>query len=518
MNRPDQSHSEKRANRRKASRQPKEFRFILEGNNMTRFRQRPRPWLAWGTLLAIPASAEAVTPGALLGGDLGVNPAKQDLYEVRLDTLADLGIGWVRVGIPPDHWWNLTSGQATPALADPVVNGAVARGLQPWIQLDFSPQFHPTYAMADFDWRAAGQAFASHFQNRVTHFAILNEPDHLDNTLTPPQVVAAVTEFAAGVHRVSPSLKVITGGFANFMVESKIDAMLKALAPLFNDGTLHALNLHSYMSTGDVALPNLASRTPNTNFAARKAQSGITADIAYCAGEWNMRGDLPEAERARRFFTLIWDHLGVQSPTGEPRTLFAGAYQIWGAPADKKYVLAENRPAVGATWAPKLRGQVLQQLLQRTENTDFVEMRPDLGRFKLERRVANPQTVWVVQNRTGWQPQGTQSEVILEDVPPTATSLEVVYWDGLDQTLSLTTPAATVTVSGLRPDETVLLIANAVSPTAPANPALPVETENNAGAFTPRSGCNNTAGSAATCLVLLLALAWTSRRQPSRRR
>lgn len=274
--------------------------------------------------------------------------------------------------------------------------------------------------------------------------------------MDPTRYARALRDFADGVHSVSEDLKVFPAGLANFMVESKTHEFIQALAPLFNDGTLFALNLHSYMNHKDI-VGNLI-RTPNRNFAQRKYENGITANIHYCSAEWNMRGrSLTTEERCRRLFTLIWDQVGVVGARGnnDHRVLFAAIYQLWGADPDRSYVLALNRPGYGKPWQPKPRGTVLKMILDQTAGTSFTDISPqEHGRYELED--PGRKKIWVVQNRSGWRAEGATDTIILDTIPDYATHLETWYWDGM---MSRTARDGSTMHFPVRTEETVMICA-----------------------------------------------------------
>jgi hypothetical protein len=301
-------------------------------------------------------------------------------------------------------------------------------------------------------------AFARQFAGRVQYFAMFNEPDMGDSTLVPEQVAEALRQFASGLRSVDPSIRVLNGGLANFENEPKTQAFLRAYAPLFNDGTLYALNLHSYMNEQQVAAPSYNNRTPNANFPLRKSQAGITADVPYANGEWNMRGGvLTEEERAKRIFTLMWDHFGAMGAGGNnnPKTLFAGIYQLWGAAPSNSYVLANNQPRGTEAWSPKLRAQVVQRVLEQTKDAVFTDMSPlSVGRFVLEQ--PSVKKIWVQQNRTQWNSLGSRPSITVDHIPLEASHLEVWYWDG--KSAVLPDPGTSSAIEGLRPEETVMVI------------------------------------------------------------
>lgn len=115
-----------------------------------------------GLFLAIPAfGVGAVGLHDLLGADLGyIRPGNTQKYIDKMELFTELGIKWVRVGLPPEVWWDRHRHSPTPEKADETIKECSLRKFEPFLMLDFQPQFHPDYNFTDFNWREAGFQFA----------------------------------------------------------------------------------------------------------------------------------------------------------------------------------------------------------------------------------------------------------------------------------------------------------------------------------------------------------------------
>ena len=206
-------------------------------------------------------------------------------------------------------------------------------------------------------WVGLGKAFAEHCRPNgtwarehgvknwgITIYTAFNEPDGGDykagGAIGPPRYVAALKGIADGVHSVEASLKVLPGGFLspNAFRDWTLRGLGSALAPLWNDGTLDGIDLHTYYDVQYAPMEKTYERSAQNNFDQVKKACGITRDIHFYATEFNYKKRLVEEDQAAKgFLTGLWDNLGVVKKDGKtgatmfafPWNLFNDAQKMW---------------------------------------------------------------------------------------------------------------------------------------------------------------------------------------------
>lgn len=363
-----------------------------------------------------------------------------------LTLAADLGLGWARCSGGPAQWWG--DGAPQPDNFAEVIGFAEARGIRVFLQLEYRRDIDGG-RLGDYDWYATGRSFARAFGATVGAYGILNEVDHSRSVEDYGEVAAALRRFADGVHSVDPSLLVSTPGLGGTpMSVGNTDALLRALAPLLNDGTVQVLNLHSYQDIKRGQRSNIletAEWSPSRNFARAKAAGGITANVLRGAGEYNYRSwpgrdDYPSTpdERGSGFFTTVWDQLTAVGSGGvdDNRNLFAVAYAITSDEdgADGKRYRAfhmahawESLPGGGYVYEPSAKGTALVNTLAATRGMRFQHLDP-LGKGIAVLR-GGGKKMWMWHNRAFFSDLDDPAVVTVSGIPPRARTLRILRWD-----------------------------------------------------------------------------------------
>ncbi len=376
-------------------------------------------------------------PGSFIGIHLSNSGDAKKLTSniAKLNLAYDLDIAWARVsgGI---QQWN-ASGSLSPENFDAVVNYAESKDVNTYLYLEYRSDLDGG-SIYDFDWYQIGRTYAEHFGDRVEAYGIINEPDHVVSGNSPKEVAFALEKFADGVHSVNSDYVVTSPGLGGTpMSIERTDDFLEALAPLFNDGTLQVLNLHSYQDSK--AKPHYSNIdlssdfAPSRNFIHAKEAGGITKNIDFIAGEFNYRNwDGTDEDRGIGFLTTFWDQLSVvdNKRSNERVGLFSAPYTITGSDADKQTSMADaySFNSDGSyIWQPNEKGQVLKEALTLTKGMDFVYSDPlDKGITILK---GNDRKMWVWQNRQNFSSLYDDSVVRISGIPSDATGLAVYRWD-----------------------------------------------------------------------------------------
>ena len=188
---------------------------------------------AFSVLAAVTGTAGAAPK--LLGANV------HQSLDVGHDATKAAGLGWVRIDL---NWIQCEPGQGTYdfALLDGVVDAAKARGLSVLAVVGYGPAWASTGdalgdgpdndVPIDGAYPAFVTAVVQHFQDRVSHYELWNEPN-LDTFFegTPDDYVARVlVPGAQAVHSACPGCKVVAPGLATIGKEYDVwlDASLAA--------------------------------------------------------------------------------------------------------------------------------------------------------------------------------------------------------------------------------------------------------------------------------------------------
>jgi hypothetical protein len=406
--------------------------------------------------------ARADVPASIGGGNLhGVSKAT-----VQLKALNAVGAGMCRFPVSPSDY-GLDSGQPHPERLDTLMLLAHRHGIEPILLFEYYTRTNPSLHDAA-RWQVIGRAYARRFQPNsdwlksqgvhdwgVRYYSAINEPTWKSNNPTPipaEDYAAALEGLADGVHAVNQDLMVNPGGWIEGSLRHQEHVYSKAVAPLFNNGKLHALGIHRYWDVDYVPMRDRYEWSLQSQFEEVKRRAGITADIAFYTDEMNVKKrEITEDEAARDFLTALWDALSVVGKDGQRVTEFVMPWNIFNLTTnDNNYGLCTQLEP----WTPVARGQVLQLVCRLTKGTDFVRCDPKhSGQFVLQ---GGGKKLWVWQNRKAWtDAPGTSFTV--HDIPADARELSVYGWDGLRQTVPLD-GQQTLDVQQLNPGETYMFV------------------------------------------------------------
>ena len=324
-------------------------------------------------------------PGSFMGINLGNSGETKRLASniAKINLASDLDISWGRVSGGPQQWNSY--GNLSPENFDAVINHAEAKGINTYLYLEYRSDLDGG-SIYDFDWYKIGRTYAQHFGDRVEAYGIINEPDHVVSGNSPQEVAFALEHFADGVHSVNSNYIVTSPGLGGTpMSIERTDDFLEALAPLFNDGTLQVLNLHSYHDSKPK--PHYSSIdlgsdfAPSNNFERAKEVGGITKNIGFVAGEFNYRNwQGTDEDRGIGFLTTLWDQLSVVGNGGKDDRvgLFSAPYTITGSGVKQTSMAdAFSFNSDGSySWQPNEKGQVLKETLTLTKGMDFIHTDP----------------------------------------------------------------------------------------------------------------------------------------------
>ncbi|MEJ7644881.1 MAG: discoidin domain-containing protein [Chryseolinea sp.] len=404
--------------------------------------------------------ATAQDPGSILGGGIGGTTPEPALTE-NLDIMNFVGIGMTRINV---YGWEYFEGNVpSPARVDNVILRCYQKGIQPMFLFEYYQAYNP--AILTYDWYNIGYAFAERFAPNsawllsqgitdwgVTIYSAINEPDIFQGGGVIPlnDYATAMKNLADGVHASRGSLKVINGGFSKpNEQDGTAEGYGTVLAPLFNDGTLDGVDLHVYNGDSAPMTYNFSAQKIFENF---KSSSGITRDINYYSTEYNtyhLTGN--PHDPAVDILTATWNQLTIYGNNGvsSRKTGFAFPYTFGQTYPTVAYGLAlQLNPWIGDS-----RGQTIQNLLTLTKGMGFEFM--DFGFYQLS---GSGKYLWVLQNRTGWRVGSPSTSLTVSNIPAGATQLQIIYYDGVNQTIPLTGQTS-YTLTGLRTEQTVMVVA-----------------------------------------------------------
>jgi hypothetical protein len=443
----------------------------LVATSLNSFAQTPSPSSKNGSVVStLNETPQTLAPlykvGAGLGGDdsmianaIGMNISlEQGGYSSRISMNFS--------------FWDRANKVPTPEKLDALILACHAHGIRPLFLFNYYTFWGG--AIGDDDWQAIGKAFADRFKPNsewlvsqgikdwgVTIYTAFNEPDiYINHSIIPVADYAkAMGEFANGVHASDPNLKVVPGGFATPCAHSDYTCKeyAKALAPLFNDGTLDGIDLHCY--NGSYAPVTQQKFTAQGMFDLVKKGSGITRDINYYCTEFNggkAGGEKllssAEPDNAKVLLTALWGQLAVTGNGGYSlenlKSMLALPYSSMGVFPKVGWGMALQYDP----WVPSLRAKMLMETTTLLRGMNFTDIKK--GVYQLE---GNGRKLWVLQNRTDYMDhEGPVSSLEIKDFPAGATAVDAWYSDGLAQTIPIN-GASSLSIDNLRPEETVMI-------------------------------------------------------------
>ena len=375
-------------------------------------------------------------PGSFIGINLGNSGETKRLSSniAKINLANDLDISWARVSGGPQQWNSY--GKLSPKNFDAVINYAETKDINTYLYLEYRSDLDGG-SIYDFNWYQIGRTYAQHFGDRVEAYGIINEPDHVVSGNSPTEVAFALEKFADGVHSVDSSYIVTSPGLGGTpMSIERTDDFLEAIAPLFNDGTLQVLNLHSYQDSKPkphYSNIDLSSDfAPSNNFERAKEIGGITKNIDFIAGEFNYRNwQGTDEDRGIGFLTTLWDQLSVVGNDGKNDRvgLFSAPYTITGSGVRQTSMAdAFSFDSDGSyVWQPNEKGRVLQETLTLTKGMNFIHTDPHNKGIVILK--GNDRKMWVWQNRENFSNLHGDSTVRISGIPGDANGLAVYRWD-----------------------------------------------------------------------------------------
>jgi len=385
-----------------------------------------------------------------------------------LDTAAtpSTEFAWLAASRSQDYLHHGNWSVPSPEVLGPILDNALAAGLQnrPFL-FELYATFAKTGPLGSYDqWFAIGAAFAAYGMPGGTWaksrpdapagagidlYTVANEPDGTDfcpgKVPGPGPYLAAVSGLSAGVRSVCAACRVSPGGFKspNAFNDMTLTGLGPLLAPLYNNGTLDAIDLHTYVDEQYAPMNGTFSRSAQADFGGVRSKNNITADVRFSATEFNYKlRNVTEEQAAAGFLTAFLDNAGVVSDSGAPRSLLAFPWNIFHTHAgDGDYGLARSY-GPGGRWVPGMRGTALWMALNLTAGLRWESADPrHSGRFVLSDADAAPggeasRRVWAWQNRRFWS-DVAGSAWTLRGVPGGATTVGVFSWSGLAGTVQV---------------------------------------------------------------------------------
>ncbi|WKN45699.1 CBM96 family carbohydrate-binding protein [Tunicatimonas pelagia] len=415
-----------------------------------------------------PTAAEMMGSCDFNGGLTDVNAFN------AIEAIQAASLSYTRIGIFPERY--LQGGQVKPEVIDSLVLALYEEDIYPMLLIEHIFADHGALGNEQ-KWFDIGAAFANRFRPNsdfllskgitdwgITQYTAVNEPD---NNFDAVEFVAAIRGFADGVHSADPSLQVAPGGFQEVPLFERFNIYMDGLAPLYNDGTLNALDIHRYYDRRNPFNLQFKAKSHQVLIDSLRSWHNITSDFRVWCTEYNARGAGSDAENAKDFVTGTWDLLTVKNPAGE----FVSDYAL----TFRTYLPVNSNTQLGMAvsafpFLGNAKGIAHQMLANITQGLTLVSGDEATGIDILE---GDNKKMWVWHNREEWSTLfGTSFTV--NNIPSYANALEVYRYDSWNEELGSTgTPdpyqtitlsgATSETVSGLEPGETYMFVAKANS-------------------------------------------------------
>jgi len=425
---------------------------------------------------------------ALGGGNVGTNGATDAGVRAQLAALSAGGAGGgCRTNLYPGAYikdgkdWD----SPTPQSLDAFMALALAANVTPVVLFEYyAPDFLNASGFGSrAQWRALGAAFAAHLRPGgtwaaaagapagfgITDFTAINEPDGGTGFLAggqpgPDAYAAALAGLGEGVHSVAPGLRAFPGGFmsANAFDDVTLRGLAAKLGPLWSNGTLDGLDLHTYFDVQYAPMEGTHARSAQANFDGVLRAAGVApagSGVLFTSTEFNYKERLEsEQYSAQGLFTAVFDGVGVVDGANAPVALRVFPWNVFDTNAsDADYGMAASL----APYVPTPRGcaWLLAVALLRLGGGWAVRSADPRGTgvLELESGEGDAAALLVVwQDRRGWTSLPTfPASFTVQGIPAAATSLQVLGYGGQrGATVPLAPGQGSATVSGLEENNT----------------------------------------------------------------
>ena len=450
------------------------------------------------TLAAAAAAASSrsvLERGAVGGGNVGTNGVVDVTTLAQLGVLQSLNVGGCRTNLYPGayiHSGNNWSSPIPEGLAA-FMSAAQAHGVTPIILFEYyAPDFNAATGWGSFEeWRGVGAAFAAFLMPGgawaqahsapagygVSVYTAVNEPDGGSGFVSggspgPAAYANGLAGLSAGVKAVCPACLVLPGGFmsANAHNDMTLQGLATELAPLWANGSLDGIDLHTYYDVQYAPMEGTFSRSAQADFDGIMAAAGLgSLQLPFYSTENNYKLRLVnESVAAAGFLTGAWDQMTVASANNAPLSAQQFPWNLFNTLSqDADYGMSL---ALQPAWQPALRGCTwgLLAALLRLPASDAWAWESVDPRATGVARLRSPDSLLVVwQNRPFWTTL-PPDEFTVSGLPTKTAVLRVYGWEGLRATLPVPAGADSITVKGLRGGETLMFLAQPDGAPAPA--------------------------------------------------
>jgi len=284
---------------------------------------------------------------------------------------------------PTSYVKGLPSGKANwshplPETLDAVLSASLEAGLDsPYLILEYYATMIDTLGLGDYSqFRTIGKAFASYAgpggtwarahnasaSFGIRHYTWANEPDGTDfdkgGKLGPEPYRMALQGLSDGVKSVDSSLLVLGGGLKtpNMGGGGSLRGIGASLQPLWANGSLDAIDLHTYNGPKYAPLNKTYGWSANQDFEAVVSYNGVNrtagaSPLQFIATELNYKSEVTGEDVATRgLFTCLVDNAGVIAPPrvsgapaglGVPTTAVIFPWNLFHTPgSDSNYGMA----------------------------------------------------------------------------------------------------------------------------------------------------------------------------------
>ena len=375
----------------------------------------------------------------IIGGGSTNNAVYTDPASINIYEAANIvGMGAARGNLNHHEYWR--DGKPVTDKLERII-GWYRYGLQPKLLFNHYPNSDEEIGGYQ-KWYNIGRAFAEKYRPNsdfllsygikdwgITDYMAFNEPVwHVirhPGTMSPESYAEALKGLADGVHSIDSKLNVSPGGYTFPLWQTVLSehpkleelALIKAVVPLFNDGTLHCFYLHPYVNRRDFQ----KSRSAQQIFTQAKEVLGITRDIPFGVVEFCFAGSYiiddkkdsgrgidknaniaehfgeeTEEEKAFGFMAAMWDNLSVTGDMGQPITHCVLAWEpLTTYLGNPNWGLAIQK----APYEGRLAANTIQMNSWLTEGMSFTSIDHEEEVFVLE---GNENRLIVWQNWEGW--------------------------------------------------------------------------------------------------------------------